>query len=367
MQLNFLHIRGMSSHLLPAAADSSISTGGCSAQNSCLTLPRAALESRAEAGDAVTQYDLAVEHLRSNPAAPDYNLAIKWLSASAAPGNVDAEFPLGYLCEHGEGIERDDAKAAGNYQAAAGKGHAAAANNLASLYHHGMGVPKDLRKALELYLAAAQAGDAVGQRNLTLMYYRGDGTARDYALAAKWFRAAAEQGDAHAQHNLGFLYYQGLGVRTDYTESACWERLAAEHGDPRAQADLGYLYESGRGVPLDYVAGYTWYSRAIGGDKTGVRAMQKPRSHHDQEATRRGQRGPQGGLLQASTAFHTRHGRPRAAQKPLISRLIRAGSPVLRAAERRASHCPSLDARRQVPEACARATPRAPGPDSSCS
>lgn len=106
----------------------------------------AALESRAEAGDAVAQYDLAVEHLRSNPAAPDYNSAIKWLSASAAQGNVDAEFLLGYLYEHGEGTERNYAKAAGNYQAAAGKGHAAAANNLASLYHRGMGVQKDLRK-----------------------------------------------------------------------------------------------------------------------------------------------------------------------------------------------------------------------------
>ena len=113
------------------------------------------------------------------------------------------EFLLGYLYEHGEGTERDYAKAAENYQAAAGKGHAAAANNLAFLYHHGTGVPKDLRKALELLLASAQAGDSVGQCNLALMYYHGDGTARNYALAAKWFRAAAEQDNAHAEHGLG--------------------------------------------------------------------------------------------------------------------------------------------------------------------
>jgi TPR repeat protein len=41
--------------------------------------------------------------LRSNPAAPDYNSAIKWLSASTAQGNVDAEFLLGYLYEHAGG------------------------------------------------------------------------------------------------------------------------------------------------------------------------------------------------------------------------------------------------------------------------
>ena len=82
----------------------------------------AALESRAEAGDAAAEYDLAVAYLRSNPAVPDYNSAMKWLSASAAQGNVDAEFLLGYLYEHGEGTERDYAKAAGSYQAAAVKG-----------------------------------------------------------------------------------------------------------------------------------------------------------------------------------------------------------------------------------------------------
>jgi len=155
-------------------------------QQSAVAAPSfAALESRAQAGDAVAEYDLAVAYLRSNPAAPDYNSAIKWLNASSVQGNVDAQFLLGYLYEHGEGSERDYAKAAANYQAAAVKGHAAAANNLASLYQHGMGVPKDLRKALEWYLAAAQAGESVGQCNLALMYYRGEGVARDYVVATR--------------------------------------------------------------------------------------------------------------------------------------------------------------------------------------
>ncbi len=124
-------------------------------QNAVSASSLTSLKSRAEASDAVAQYDLAAEYLRSNPVAPDYNGAIKWLSASAAQGNIHAEFLLGYLYEHGEGTERDYAKAAENYQAAAVKGYAAAANNLASLYHHGKGVPKDPRKARELYLAAA--------------------------------------------------------------------------------------------------------------------------------------------------------------------------------------------------------------------
>src|SRR5205823_4867189 len=223
------------------------------------------LKSRAEDGDAKAQFSLAVHYLRSNPAAPDYGSAIKWLRASASQGNTQAQFFLGYLYQAGEGIDRDFAKAAENYQAAAEHGYAPAANNLAYLYDRGQGVPKDLRKAVELYLVAAQTGNYVAQFNLGTMYYRGDGVPRDYSLAAKWFRAAAEEGDAYAQHNLGFLYFKGLGVPCDYKESARWERLAAEQGELHAQTDLGYLYESGRGVPLDYVAAYTWYARAIAG------------------------------------------------------------------------------------------------------
>jgi hypothetical protein len=72
-----------------------------SEQSTVFASPFAALESRAEAGDGFAQYNLAVEYLCSNPAAPDYRPAIKWLSAAARQGNVQAEFLLGYLYEHG--------------------------------------------------------------------------------------------------------------------------------------------------------------------------------------------------------------------------------------------------------------------------
>ena len=156
------------------------------------------------------------------------------------------------------------------------------------------------------------------------MYYRGSGTARDYGLAAKWFRAAAEQGDARARHGLGFLYIKGWGVPTDYSEAARSERLAAEDGIPQAQADLAYLYESGRGVPLDSVAAYGWYSRAIaGGDKTSAERRKNLSRIMTKRQLDAANVGPQAGIVQAATAFHTRHGRLRAARKPLIYRSIR--------------------------------------------
>src|ERR1041384_5300746 len=70
------------------------------------------LKSSAERGDSAAQYELAVAYLRSNPAVPDYSSAIRWLQSSAEQGNAHAQFVLGYLYEHGEGIDRDYAKAA---------------------------------------------------------------------------------------------------------------------------------------------------------------------------------------------------------------------------------------------------------------
>ena len=235
----------------------------------------AKLKSQAEQGDASARYKLAQAYLRNyptnGPSNEDYRSAIKWLGASAAQGNADAEFLLGYLYEHGQGLARDYGKAADYYRAAAVQGHSTAENNLASLYQHGQGVPKNVGKAFEWYRASAQHGNPVGQCNLATLYYLGTGVPRDYHEAARWFRAAADAGSAEAQNSLGVSYYKGLGVALDYTEAARWVRLAAQQGMPSAESNLAYLYEQGVGLLLDYVAAYTWYSRAVAaGDGSGA-------------------------------------------------------------------------------------------------
>ena len=91
----------------------------------------------------IAQYNLAQSYLRHDPTNEDYQSALKWLRASTAQGNAGAEFLLGYLYEHGQGVPQDYAKAAENYRAAALQGHSSAENNLASLHQHGQGVPKN--------------------------------------------------------------------------------------------------------------------------------------------------------------------------------------------------------------------------------
>ena len=65
-------------------------------------------------------------------------------------------------------------------------------------YEHGEGVGRDQARAARLYCEAARLGDAEAQYNLGWMYANGRGVERDNALAAYFFNAAAEQGLAAA-------------------------------------------------------------------------------------------------------------------------------------------------------------------------
>lgn len=72
-------------------------------------------------------------------------------------------------------------------------------------YEHGEGVPRDQLRAASLYCAAARDGDAEGQFSLGWMYANGRGVARDDAIAASLLALAADQGHAAARKALLFL------------------------------------------------------------------------------------------------------------------------------------------------------------------
>jgi hypothetical protein len=66
-------------------------------------------------------------------------------------------------------------------------------------YEHGEGVPKDQLKAAALYCEAARDGDAEAEFNLGWMYANGRGVPRDDAVAAALFARAAAAGYSVAQ------------------------------------------------------------------------------------------------------------------------------------------------------------------------
>jgi uncharacterized protein len=110
-------------------------------------------------------------------------------------------------------------------------GDATAQYNLGVIYEHGQGVPQDYKEAVKWYRLAAEQGDARGQYNLGGLYESGQGVLQDYKEAAKWWRLAADQGEAMAQTNLGYMYHYGQGVLQDNTLAHMWFNIGSANGN----------------------------------------------------------------------------------------------------------------------------------------
>jgi uncharacterized protein len=141
-------------------------------------------------------------------------------------------------------------------------GDAIAQFYLGLMHAHGEGVPQDYAQAASWYRKAADQGNVDAQVNLGWMYYNGFGAPHDDAQAVAWYRKAANQGNADAQVNLGLMYYYGRGVPPDHATSRMWYQMAAEQEDPDAQIKVGMFYKTGDGVLQDYVQAYMWFNLA---------------------------------------------------------------------------------------------------------
>jgi hypothetical protein len=124
----------------------------------------------------------------------DYATTLKLWTPLAEQGNALAQFGLGYVYEHGQGVPHDFVQAAKWYRLAAEQGNADAQLKLGTMYNSGWGVPKTYAEAAKWWQLAADQGLAVAQHHLGGMYYSGKGVPKDYVLAHLWFNLAAAQG-----------------------------------------------------------------------------------------------------------------------------------------------------------------------------
>jgi TPR repeat protein len=93
----------------------------------------------------------------------DYATAFSEWSESAQRGDRQSQVRLGLMYFRGEGIARDEAKAAAWYRKAAEQGFAPAQIMLGVLEKNGRGVALDYAEALTWFQKAAAQGDAKGQ------------------------------------------------------------------------------------------------------------------------------------------------------------------------------------------------------------
>jgi TPR repeat protein len=184
------------------------------------------------------------------------------LEQLAERGNPDAQFELGIRYLGGEGLDKDEKKAAEWLQKAADQHNLAAMNALGTLNEEGIGLPKDEKKAFEWYEKAAKYGFPLAQQNLAECYEAGKGVEKNPEEAVKWLQRAAHQDFAPSQAAYAWKLEKGEGIPKNTKEAAAWYLKAAQGGLIRAMTHLAYLYYTGTGVPLDYRRAEAWYRRA---------------------------------------------------------------------------------------------------------
>jgi TPR repeat protein len=222
----------------------------------------AALRKRAEAGDAVAQYNLGVCYVDGNGVPQNMIEAVKWYLKAAEQGNANAQFNLGCCYCNGDGVLKDPTEAVKWWRKAAEAGDASAQFNLGVCYVDGNGMPKNMAEGVKWYRKAAEQGNADAQHNLGVCYTEGMGAPKDMVEAAKWSRKAAEQGNANDQYDLALCYDRGDRVPKDLHEAVKWYRKAAEQGFAPAQHNLGTHYFRGEGVPKDEIEALAWCNLA---------------------------------------------------------------------------------------------------------
>jgi len=177
----------------------------------------------------------------AGPAPVDPGQRAAYFETRAKAGEADSQMQLAVLYAKGEGVAQDYAIAATWFRAAAQQGLARAQYDLAVLYERGRGVTADMAEAVRWYSKAAQQGYPLAQYNLAVAYTKGQGVRQDFIEAALWYHRAAAQGIIPAMVNLAILYEQGQGVDASAIDAYAWYSAAAERGSVPAQRRMEEL------------------------------------------------------------------------------------------------------------------------------
>ena len=200
-----------------------------------------------------------------------YGRAVPVLREAAQAGDAESQFYLALAYHHGKGLIADGEEALVWYRAAAAQTHARALFNLATIYHRGELVPADMTEALAYYEAAARLNDKRALSTLGVMHYRGDGVPRDLDKARSYWEAAAELGSREAMYDLGLLYVRGRGVPEDPAAAFVWFEKAAYAGMVRAQTLVAQSLVGQAQSAQDLIEAWAWFHLAAeGGSRTAT-------------------------------------------------------------------------------------------------
>jgi len=216
----------------------------------------------------------------------------------AKNGDAKAMTLLGELYAKGQGVGRDDQKAAEWYKLAADRGDANALYALGTFRLDGRAGPRNRDEAMKLFAQAAKLGNASAAYNMGLANLEPQG---DLKAAADYLKIGAKAGLPDAEYALSLMYKEGRGVEknpqeamrllqgaaiadhpdamvefaiaqfngtdTPRNEAAAIAMLrrAAAMASPIAQNRLAHVYRMGRGIKADPVQAIRWHLAARAG------------------------------------------------------------------------------------------------------
>lgn len=245
-------------------------------------------------------YNLAAVEMSSN--AQSGGEVERLLLAAADRKYTSAYFSLAQLYLYGEGVARDERKAAMYMHKAVDAGVIGAFCELANMYAEGVGVSRDLNKARLLYQQAikhdpdnglpyyeyaafmlqyesaemdvpafeallkkaAECGHLGAMNGLASEYLDDTGVLpQNLAEFARWSMAAADAGDSHAMLNAGAICLNGIGVEPDVDKAVLYTQKAVEANIPEAYGRMAELYKQGIGVDLNIDKAIDLYRMAL--------------------------------------------------------------------------------------------------------
>ena len=166
-----------------------------------------ALQARAEAGNAQSQYELGMAFLSGKLGGSNVNAkAVKWFRKAAEQNQTEAQIYLGICYAAGLGVTKDEAESIHWWRQAAERNNPKAQSILGSCYADGRGVRKDEAEAVKWYRRAAEHNHADAQRNLAMILATSDDPAiRDGSNAIRFAQKAVAATDRKDSTKFGYV------------------------------------------------------------------------------------------------------------------------------------------------------------------
>lgn len=174
-------------------------------------------------------------------AAANKHFSIARLLADHGSTDWYAQFSMGKMLLHGDGVEKDEAKSFEWFAKSADQGFAEAQFSLGHMYWHGIGVLKNTSLAVD-WLKKAVAQESVSAEALLGDIFINNAPFTDIPQGLQLLNKAVRGNSSYAMETLGRLYWKGIHVDVDMPKAQQLLEQAVELSYIPAKKTLAEYY-----------------------------------------------------------------------------------------------------------------------------